>query len=442
MNNFESSPVLRVTFVVHSSLLWGAERTLLDLVRDLIGDHGVACQVVVPRLGPLVGELQRIGAMCVVGQYGWWIDRVPQVGTAPFVWANNQAFQRTVMPAIRDFDPDIIWTQTMVVPWGAVAAAQLNKPHVWYVTEYGERDHGYKFFFLAIDVIAKEILESSDLVYTVSKSVSETVFPNVEHDHLRVLYCYVPPPLPDVGTPSATTLFNIPAATKLGIFSQTTPSKGQEDVVLAVAVLCSRGYDVELLIAGGGHPDYVDRLVQMTRERGIANRVRFAGILDDVYGALREIDIAVVCSRLEAFGRVGVEPMLLGKPVIYPNTGGIIEYMVEGKTGLSYTPGDVDGLVERLECLIADPGQRQTMGRFGREHALKLFSKANFSGEVHHSLQRLRLTGRKAKGMPDSIEKLLTTALNASPQSRVIGRNHPCPCGSGKRWKHCHGRVG
>jgi len=46
---------------------------------------------------------------------------------------------------IRLLDPDVIWSQTMVIPWGAVAAAILGKPHVWYVTEFGERDHQLQF---------------------------------------------------------------------------------------------------------------------------------------------------------------------------------------------------------------------------------------------------------------------------------------------------------
>ncbi|MGX9080037.1 SEC-C metal-binding domain-containing protein, partial [Klebsiella pneumoniae] len=23
-----------------------------------------------------------------------------------------------------------------------------------------------------------------------------------------------------------------------------------------------------------------------------------------------------------------------------------------------------------------------------------------------------------------------------------VGRNEPCPCGSGKKYKHCHGQIG
>jgi uncharacterized protein YecA (UPF0149 family) len=117
--------------------------------------------------------------------------------------------------------------------------------------------------------------------------------------------------------------------------------------------------------------------------------------------------------------------------------------MVEGKTGFSYTPGDIDGLVDRLERLIADPPLWSEMGSFGQSHAWKLFSKDNFSGEVYRTLQKLRRNGRKSTGMPRSIEKFIAEATNAPvfPAPRNIHRSNPCPCGSGKRYKHCHGRF-
>ena len=53
----------------------------------------------------------------------------------------------------------------MVIPWGALAAVELNKPHVWHVTEFGERDHNFNFFSPLSD-IARDIEAASDPVYT------------------------------------------------------------------------------------------------------------------------------------------------------------------------------------------------------------------------------------------------------------------------------------
>ncbi len=423
-------------------MLLGAERILLELVDDLIAKFGVKCLVVFPSEGPLVTEFERIGARCVVSFYGWWCDRrQPPIGVREYMWACIKSFERTATPAIREFDPDIIWTQTMVVPWGAMVAEQLQKPHVWYVTEYGEHDHGFDFFFAPRQTVTREILKSSDLVYVLSKSIGETLFPNAA-DRVRALYCHIPPP-PEAATQGRTGFFTIPGAIKLGIFSQIVPSKGQQDIVEAVGHLSARGHNVELVIAGAGPAEFRERLDQIIRQHGIADRVKFIGFHKDVYPVLRELDIAVICSRMEAFGRVGVEAMLFSKPAVYPNTGGVIEYMVEGKTGYSYTPGDTLGLADRLERLMADPSRWPEMGSFARQRALQLFSSDAFGGEVYRNLQALRRQGRRAKEMPRSIEKLMTAPLHATApaQSSNVGRNEPCPCGSGKKYKHCHGRA-
>ncbi len=427
------SRALRVCFVSHSGVLFGAERSLLELVRDLIADHGVTCMVVVPNAGPLEAQLMRLGAKCLVSRYTWWCGTKRRrsalwrgLGLSADVnkeiWGSAQSFQRSAMPAIRQFDPDVIWTQTMVVPWGAMAAAQLRKPHVWYVTEYGERDHGFKFDFAPLSVIASDILASSDLVYTCSKSVAETLFSQASSDHVRTLYCHIAPAPEPVASPDCG-IFSIPGAVKLGIFSQIMASKGQEDIVRAVGLLTSHGRNVELAIVGDGFAAYKAHLQAIVRQHGIENRVKFTGLLSDVipvlFPVLRQIDIAVICSRAEAFGRVGVEAMLLGKPTVYPNKGGVVEYMVEGQTGYSYTPGDPEQLADRLERLLADPRERDRMGRFGRTRAEQLFTKEQFSGAAWRALNALAQAGRKAKSGPSSLERLMARRRHVPPASAV-----------------------
>jgi FkbM family methyltransferase len=433
-----------VCFVSHSSNLFGAERALLELVYDLVGDYGAVCTVVVPRQGPLVAALGKAGAACIVADYGQWCGPKDSwlstdAARKQMVLNSIKSLQRDAMPLIRKFDPDIVWTQTIALPWGAMVAAQLGKPHVWYVTEFGEKDHGFAFLS-PLSAITEDIVASSDLVYTSSKTVGDTLFPNAPSDRVRLLYGYIPPPEAKSG---AAGFFSIPGAIKIGMFSSIQPSKGQEDIVRAVAQLTSRGRNIELVIAGFGFPNYHQYLTGLCRELGLESRVKLIGFLEDVYPTMREADIVVVCSRAEAFGRINIEAMLLGKPSIYPNTGGPTEYMVDGKTGLSYTPGNVDELVERLEVLIADPGRRAEMGHAGLAHAPAFFTKDRFSGEAYRSLLQLRKAGRKAAGMPKTIESAISeaTAATAFASGRQISRNDPCPCGSGKRYKHCHGRL-
>ncbi len=49
------------------------------------------------------------------------------------------------LPKLSLINPDLIYSNTIVSPWGVIAANFLNKPHIWYVREYGDLDHNLKF---------------------------------------------------------------------------------------------------------------------------------------------------------------------------------------------------------------------------------------------------------------------------------------------------------
>lgn len=436
---------VNVCLFSHAAALGGSERVLLELVDDLIVDHGAICSVFLPTWGPLAESLAKAGAAPIVAPYSWWCTneslRVSETQKSDFIRESEKTIFTGVLPYLRLLDPDVIWTQTLVIPWGAMAAVRLNKPHVWYVTEFGERDHNFNFFFPLAD-IARDIEAASDLIYTCSNAVAQELFPDASNDHVRTLYCL--PRLSEDRKSAAsdkTSYFTVPDSVKLGIFGFIQPSKGQEDIVRAVAELTRRGRNVELLLAGAeAIPEYGRRLNDIVVQNQIAGRTHFTGALEDPFPAMRATDIVVICSRCEAFGRTGIEAMLLGKPVIYPNTGGVAEYMREGQTGLSYTPGDIDSLVDRIEQLISDPSRRSAMGNFGRVHAAKLSDTESFSKTVNKTLLELRERGHSTARMPATIERHLPSAeATRSIVADNIRRNDPCPCGSGKRFKHCHG---
>jgi FkbM family methyltransferase len=436
---------LNVCFFSHTSNLAGAERVLLELVDDLIVDYGAVCSVVVPSWGPLADSLAKIGAALIVAPYSWWCKtgsiHLTEAQKSDNIRQSNKAIATCAVPDIRLVEPDIIWSQTLVIPWGAMVAANLRKPHVWSITEFGKLDHGL-VFYSPLENTLREIEAGSDLIYTCSKAVAHELFPVASDELVRTLYC-----LPRVrenqneSDGQQEQYFRVPGAVKFGIFESVQPEKGQEDILLAVAELTRRGHNVELLVAGYEmSTEYRRRLDDVIARDRLSERVRFVGMLSDPYPAMRATDIVVMCSRCEAFGRTGVEAMLLGKPVIYPNTGGVQEYMIEGQTGLSYAPSDIDGLVDRIEQMIADPSRRAVMGNFGKVHASKLFTKDRFSGEVNRTLLKLRERGNASARIPATIEQYVSSAATSSEMfGGNIRRNDPCPCGSGKRFKHCHG---
>ena len=98
----------------------------------------------------------------------------------------------------------------------------------------------------------------------------------------------------------------------------------------------------------------------------------------------------VSCARQEAFGLSLVEAMLLERAVVYAGAGGPLEYMADGKTGLSYPPGDAARLAAQLDRLIARPTQRKKLGRQARAQAKKLFSRAGYGDKAFNRALELR----------------------------------------------------
>jgi glycosyltransferase involved in cell wall biosynthesis len=126
---------------------------------------------------------------------------------------------------------------------------------------------------------------------------------------------------------------------------------------------------------------YRDSLLALRDRLGLRDQVRFLGRCEDVPRGLAALDILVHTSVNEAFGRVLIEAMAAGKPVVATRVGGVPEIVVEGVTGYLIPPRDVEALASRLQAL-ADPDVRARLGRAARERAVALFSLPKYREQM------------------------------------------------------------
>jgi glycosyltransferase involved in cell wall biosynthesis len=134
--------------------------------------------------------------------------------------------------------------------------------------------------------------------------------------------------------------------------------KGHATLFEALARL---SVSVQAVIVGKG------RMEREYREKaaalGLSDRVHFTGYRDDVPSIMRNIDILVVPSSVEATPYVILEAMEAGLPVVASSVFGIPEQVVDGETGLLVPAKDADGLANALRILQADPERRRLMGK-------------------------------------------------------------------------------
>lgn len=384
---------LRICFFSHSSELAGAERCLLDLVSQLIADNGVTCTVVTPGDGPLVPKLQTAGATVIPASYGWWCDwdSCEAQEARARITSDIERLWEESFPAIRQSNPDVICTNSIVIPYGALTAAALGKPHIWNIREYGIRDNRL-LFFLPIAEVLSFIRGTSDFIFGATKRLCRTLFSELDQSKCKHLYPAIE--IPEIEGSSDESAPVRPRELTLAELASLVPFKQQDIAVRAVAELTERGHDVELRLQGKQDPSYVKKLQQLVLELGIEDRVLIRRFSDNVYPVMRSTDVLVISDPVHAFGRLAAEGMRLGKPVVYPGESDISEYMQDGLTGLAYSARSPTAMADVLERLIGDPGLRVQIGDRARQVAIDTFTRDGFSGRFFRRASTLASTKR------------------------------------------------
>lgn len=154
--------------------------------------------------------------------------------------------------------------------------------------------------------------------------------------------------------------------------SSLTQDKGVETAIRAVARI-SDGFDeVTLDIFGDGPQE--DELKALAERLGAEDAVRFRGRrpLPEVYGAIAEASATVFPSVwAEPFGRVTIESMMLGTPVVGSDVGGIAEIVANDETGLLFPPEDDAALAEQLQRIFTKPGLRDRLSTAAAERTTR-----------------------------------------------------------------------
>jgi len=101
----------------------------------------------------------------------------------------------------------------------------------------------------------------------------------------------------------------------------------------------------------------------------VTRQLRLAGETLDVAAYLAAADVVAVPSRNEGMGRVIVEAMALGLPVVATAVGGIPDVVTDGECGRLIAPEDVDALSAALIELGRDPALRRKLGEAAMQRA-------------------------------------------------------------------------
>lgn len=364
--------MMRVLHITHYGELYGANRSLLDLVLRAREAHGVEAFVLLGRDGALRERLEQAGISCAVVPFKPWMERRIYMGgphhrlmqwtrhrraMAQRAHFNRQALQ-DMLHRVAEWRPELLHVHSSVIGLGPELARRLQVPWVWHIRELHRQHYGYSVD--GGEAAFGRALRKADAVIALSEAVRRDV---LELGGKRVRVHVIPN-----GIAHADQLLHLrrqaeqrwehPRPFRFALLGLFHPSKGQVEAVEALAAVRAAGVDVELVLAGDGPAEAIERSIAATSMQAHVQR---AGFVEDPFALYHTVHCVLNCSRHEAMGRTTVEAMASGLPVIGHASGATVELIDPGQFGALYR--SPEELAAHMRQLATHPDEARRMGR-------------------------------------------------------------------------------
>ncbi len=237
--------------------------------------------------------------------------------------------QRILPEICNDFDPDLVCANGLLP---AIASAwvkrKIRAKLVYAVMVEKRRSRVTNIFYKYVSKKADGILFNSK--YT--EDSYQSIFTNVRHRLIN--YSVVLPPevtLEDTGKlAEIRTEYSAGASVLIGMVGRITPKKGMEYFISTAKHLLEKGeVDARFIILGGEDvrfPKYASEIRKSAKDR-LHDKIIFLGHVEQVHVVMAAMDVLLVPTLGEGFGRIAVEAAYLGLPVVGTSPGGIEEVL-------------------------------------------------------------------------------------------------------------------
>ncbi|MBC7785842.1 MAG: glycosyltransferase family 4 protein [Burkholderiales bacterium] len=346
----------RVLLFTDSDAFAGTERHILDLARGLHA-QGVGVGIACPTPSPLA---RRADDLCIP------VTSIAKRG------AIDITALRILRRLIKDGQVDIIHShngRTAMIASSAVTATRGGR-HVstqHFISPSRATRRGWKGW------IGRKlhgwVSQHTDSLIAISAAVRQGMDDRNETHHRPI--AVVPNGIHDLAAIACKSRSTV--RSELGCTDQTplvvsatrlVKEKSVDTLVDAMARVRERLPDARCVIAGEGSlgPD----LAKQIERAGLQDVVRLLGFRDDVSALMAAGDVFVLPSLSEPFGLVLLEAMALGRPVVATASGGPLEIVEDGVSGLLVKPEASDQMADAISSILVDPAGAQSMGEAGR----------------------------------------------------------------------------
>lgn len=326
---------MRVLFITNFHLLYGANRSLLSLM-DYFKKQGSEVCMLLNKKGDLNTELERKRINYIIAPY---LPSILYYKHFERIWLYfakiiSDAVTIIVFPYILfrvwRYKPDLIYSNSCADNLGILIAKFLGKKHVTHVRDFMDLDHGLKFVFG--NRAKRKYINMSDAVIYVSYSVAKhtQLSESLPANH-KVIYN---------GVKNVERQYQekkLPQQIDLGIVGILDESKGQHIAISYFKSILKDYPESRLHIWGNKEGPYKQKLYQLISELDIQEKVVFHGFERNTDVIYENMDALLMFSKMEGFGRVTIEAMQRGIPVIGFNSGGTSELVKNGYNGFLFS---------------------------------------------------------------------------------------------------------
>lgn len=250
--------------------------------------------------------------------------------------------------------PDCIYTNGLGNSLGLLAHIICRKPHIWHVRDISHR----KIIKLMVRKLSSRIITVSKYVADVMGLSDAAVIYNAVSQGL----CKIAQKPVDLTEP------------KVALIGRIVKEKGHETAIRAISSVKETFPNVKLVIVGNGDSQYVNYLKNLVINLQVDKNVKFLGFQKQISKILENCDVCLVPSKAEPFGRVVIEAMALGVPVIAANSGGIPEIIDDGIDGILVPPNDIGKWAMAIKSILTNQELREIIIANGLKKIQEEFS--------------------------------------------------------------------
>lgn len=341
----------KVCLVFHSSDRYsGATRSLLDLIETWKKNNLIEIVCLLPEEGTVCNVLSELSVKWYIGNY----HSARYLTTEP---VSSRIFRNIIrrIRLIKEYfleinyissilnkeEIELVYSNTGSIYFGAWLSKKMKLPHVWHIRELGKEDQNARMLFGEKHFI--RLLNSADGIIAISNTVKDKYSKLVNNpDKIHMLYN-------DISISNSVFIRRKKQQEcNIIIVGSIIEGKGHEQVIRAIEKVRNNGIDAHLYVAGKNSGAYYEKIKKLAEELRIDESVHFLGHIKDMVTIKEKMHLQVVASRCEAFGRITIEAMLCGLPVVGADTGCTKELISDGSNGYLYHWGNIDDLSNKI----------------------------------------------------------------------------------------------